>query len=232
MKYFFTLFITLILTTTATQAAPGNEKFVEAMKASMTLLDSARSVEDLQNVANRFERIANAEPKEWLPLYYTAFSYANMVWLMKPGPETDEVLNKAQGFLDKAMEMKKADQSELWVLQGMIYSGRIGVDPQVRSMEFGPKSGMAVGKAKTLNENNPRAWYMSAQNMMFTPKQFGGGMDKAVPMFETAMQKFDAFAPESELHPSWGREACEESYKIAKGEKTAPWAPKEEGEGK
>lgn len=230
MKHLSTLLFALFLLVTAAQAAPGNDKFVEAMKASMSLLDSAKSVEDLQNVANRFERIANAEPKEWLPLYYTAFSYANMVWLMKPGPETDEVLNKAQGFLDKAMEMKKADQSELWVLQGMIYSGRIGVDPQVRSMEFGPKSGMAVSKAKTINENNPRAWYMSAQNLLFTPKQFGGGKDKAIPMYETALQKFDSFTPESELHPTWGREACEESYKVAKGEKTVPWMPKEEGE--
>ena len=90
MKYLFTLMIGLMFLQPAVKA--GGDKYLEAMQSALALFDSSKSLEDLQNVANRFERIANAEPKEWLPLYYAAFCNANMVWMIKPGAETDASL--------------------------------------------------------------------------------------------------------------------------------------------
>lgn len=230
MKYLFTLILALAI---FMPGKAGNDKYVKAMEGILSDLDSAKTPEQFTQVANRLERIAQAEPKEWLPPYYASFCYVMMSYMVQPpSAETDAKLDKAQEFLDQAKEIKKADMSEIWVLQGMIYSARIGVEPQTRGMKFGPQAGMAFGKAKGLNEENPRAWSMMAQNTFFTPKQFGGGKEKALPMFEKAMELFDSVEPASSIDPKWGRENCEQMYQFATSDQKMPWQEEmEEGAG-
>ena len=44
-----------------------NAKYIKAMKGQIAKLETAKSLEDYQAVANGFERIAKAEKTEWLP---------------------------------------------------------------------------------------------------------------------------------------------------------------------
>ena len=48
---------------------------------------------------------------------------------------------------------------------------------------------------------------------MHTPPAFGGGEKKAKPVFELALEKFKTFKPESNLHPTWGKEEAEKELK-------------------
>ena len=60
-----------------------------------------------------------------------------------------------------------------------------------------------------LNPNNPRLYYLQGESLFGTPVQFGGGHDKAKPVFEKALDLFKAEQPKP-LYPNWGRKATED----------------------
>lgn len=227
-KTIFTLLILLL--GTQLQATDGGEKYVKAMKQALGMMDSAKTIQDYTNIANRFERIGNAEKKEWMPYYYAGLCYAIMVYQEKDVKKMDDILDRADQYLDTALDMKlkEEEKSEILVIKGMVCGGRIMVDPQVRSMTYGPQSGQLYQRAVNLNPENPRALYMSAQSVMYTPKQFGGGREKAIPMLEQSLELFDAWESPEELFPDWGKEMAAGALDFAKSGKKAPW---EEGAG-
>jgi hypothetical protein len=59
-----------------------------------------------------------------------------------------------------------------------------------------------------LDPNNPRLYYLQAMSLFNTPAQFGGGKDKAKPVFEKSVALFKA-AQAKPLYPSWGRPQAE-----------------------
>ena len=60
-----------------------SEQFAGAMKQQMALLDSGStwSPAGMQQAANTFERIADAEKTQWLPYYYAAYCRVNEAFL-------------------------------------------------------------------------------------------------------------------------------------------------------
>ncbi len=212
------------------QARDGGDKYKEAMKKAIGLMmtamaDTTDPIPKYQNAANRFERIGIAEKKEWLPYYYAGMCYSMMVYQLKDMTKVDPALDRADEFLDKALDMKlkENEKSELLVMKGMVCGGRIMVEPETRAMTYGPQSGSYYQRAINLNPENPRALALSGQSLMFTPKQFGGGRDKAIPVLEDAMAKFDAWENPYELFPDWGKEYFQEVLKFGKSGEKAPW---------
>lgn len=203
----------------------GNDKFTEAMKGTISMMDTATTSATFQNCANRFERIGNAEKKEWLPHYYAGFCYVMMSYLEPDVSKVDAILDKAQAEIDAAGEMKIKDgeKSEIMVIKGMILSARIRVEPQTRGMQMGPQSGMMYDRARQLNPGNPRALSMVGQNTMFTPEMFGGGREKAIPILESAVAAFETFEPLSEIHPVWGKENTVGILEFARTGKKMEW---------
>jgi len=51
-----------------------------------------------------------------------------MSFVGKVNEKKDTNLDNAQRFIEKALEIYP-EESELWVLQGLIYQGRIQIDP-------------------------------------------------------------------------------------------------------
>jgi hypothetical protein len=122
---------------------------------------------------------------------------------MGMGDKTDPVADKAENLLKKAEELSK-DNSEIYCVKKMIASLRLIADPQNRYMTYGPAAEEALAKAKSLNPANPRVTLLEAQDKFFTPEQFGGSKAQAKVLFEEAIKKYEAFKPESSLHPTWG----------------------------
>jgi len=175
-------------------------------------LASVQSGEEMLDLANQFERIASAEKEEWLPSYYAAFCYINIAFIPGNTEQTDAMLDKAQTLIDGIMEQEKSE-SELYVLQGMLHQGRIQVDPMNRGMQYSMKANKAFGKAKTMNPDNPRIYYLQGQNLIHTPEAFGGGIDAACPLLITAVEKYNTFVPENAYSPNWGKEDTERLVK-------------------
>ncbi len=200
-KFFFALIITL--TTFALSAQ--NSQYTTAMTNAVAQLDTAKSMADFQTAANTFSRIAAAEPKEWLPLYYAAFSHLNAAFKMfkEDAGKATLTLDLAQTNLDKAAALAP-QESELPVLQAYIYTGRVMENPMVKGQEYSPKVFAQLGKASAMNPNNPRAPFLQGTYTLNMPEFYGGGAAKAKPLFEKAAALYEQ-EKDRGLLPHWGK---------------------------
>lgn len=180
-----------------------SEGFESTMKETITEMYQTLDAQKLENIAGKFYRIGEAEKDEWLPYYYAAYSFVSITYLLDDGEAIDSYLDKAQPMLDKALELNP-DESENYVLQGLIHSMRI-TNP-MRGMKYSALSNEALEKAEKLNPENPRLWLCKAQNIFYTPSMFGGGAGKARPVYEKAAELFDIFEPKNAIWPGWGEE--------------------------
>lgn len=187
-----------------------SDKFVNAMKEKITLLDSNLDAAAWKELGNSFERIAEAEKTQWLPYYYSAFSNVMAGYRsMTPGDfgdhsaTLDPFADKAESLLNKAEALSK-DNSEIWCVRKMIATLRLSANAMARYMTEGPISEEAINKAKSLNPNNPRVYLLMGQDKFYTPEQFGGSKSEARNLFEEAMKHFSNFRAESPIHPAWG----------------------------
>jgi hypothetical protein len=177
----------------------------QAMSETIQKMGSSAGVEDFQNCANAFERIASVESKEWLPLYYAAHCYIIMNFQEPDNAKKDQLLDKAQVFLDKAFKIEP-NESELYALQALLYPARMNIDPMTRGMQYIGLLNQSNEKAIQLNPENPRPYYLKAIIILNMPEGMGGGKATAKPLFETAKTKFDNFKPNTLLSPNWGKE--------------------------
>lgn len=199
MKKMILYFCVLLSAVTYGQDA----KYMQAMQKNVSILDSAKEASSFQNANNAFERIGNANQKEWLPLYYQ--SYCNIMIGMKQDDNNkkDEYYDRAQKLIGRADSLSP-DNSEIAVLQSFIISMEISIDPMTRGQNLGMQSAMFISKAIQLNKENPRAYLLKGSGLMYTPPQYGGGKDKALPVLEEAVAKFKSFKPASPVMPHWG----------------------------
>ena len=200
MKKIFTL---AILITINFYGFGQNSKFVSSMEKNLSTMDTAQNMATYRSLSNSFERIANAEKKEWLPDYYIAFCYIMMANLETNNNLVDDYCDKADAFLNKADSLKP-NNSEIYVLKGWAASSRIKVEPMTRGMKYGLTSSNLQEKAKSLDPSNPRPYFMLGMGKYYTPSAFGGGKDKALPLFTEAVNKFKTFKPSSNIMPKWG----------------------------
>ena len=205
MRTTTTILVSLILTASFGQA--GN--YEQAMLRAIGNMNSAETISELIDAANMFERIGQTETTEWLPHYYTSYSYVIAGHQEAHITKKDPYFDKAQQFLDRAFKLAP-DESELYALQAFIYPGRMVVDPMGRGMELMGALNRALDKAIGLNPENPRPYYLRAITLLNMPEDFGGGAAVAKPLFETAREKFESFRPESPIWPDWGKEMNEE----------------------
>lgn len=187
-----------------------NKKYVKTMEKNIASIDTCNSQASFQKLANTFERIASAEKKEWLPLYYAADCYILIGYMEKDNQKMDEYFTKAQGFTDRADSLSPKN-SEIYTMRSWVLSAMIGVNPMIRGAKLGPESGMWLEKAIEMDKTNPRPYYMKGQSAMYTPAMWGGGKDKAVVHFEKALELFKTFKPASSIAPNWGEKQTKES---------------------
>ena len=188
------------------------EKFVKAMESKITLLDSVKTAEGYIELANAFERIADAEKNQGLAYYYAAYCNASAGTLVGAGGDmmaakadkTDPYADKADKQIKKAEELMKSG-SEIFIVKKMIATLRMLGDPMNRYMTYGPEATAMLDEAKKTNPNNPRAYLLEAQDKYYTPEQFGGSKEEAKVLFEKAQKLFETFKPESSIHPNWGK---------------------------
>jgi hypothetical protein len=184
-----------------------NKKFVAGMKKALAQFDSVKKTEQYQGIANDFERIGNAEKKEWLPNYYAGMCYI-MLAFDAAGDKIDTYCDKAEVFLRKADSLSP-NNSEIYVLKSMLASARISVNPMQRGMQYGMESGNMIQKAVSLNPKNPRAHLQKGTSAFYTPEMYGGGKNVAKPDLQKAVDAFKEFKAESEIHPGWGHKPPE-----------------------
>ena len=127
----------------------------------------------------------------------------------------------------KAAKELGPENSETFVLAAMIANGRLAVDGQARWQKYGAIFSENLGKAKALNADNPRIYYLKGTSLFYTPTMFGGGKAASIKYFEQAKALFEKESKASLLVPYWGNEMNE--YYIAECAKPGEvGAPEEE----
>ena len=209
-----TVLLTTVLSFAFTSGLLAQDKseYKQAMGAALTQMGSIKDNSGYLDLANQFQRIAENETTEWIPAYYAAFCTTLYSFGEKDKAKVDPVLDQAQTMIDKALKLKSSE-SEIWVLQGMLYQARIMVDPMTRGQKFFMQANEAFDKAESLNAENPRIYYLKGQNLMNMPAMFGGGKEAAKPMFLKAGEKFLSFKPAEMFAPNWGKEQNAQSLK-------------------
>ncbi|MCF2445587.1 hypothetical protein L0657_16605 [Dyadobacter sp. CY345] len=190
-----------------------NEKYVEAMTSSIALLDKVDKAKndpvELQGIANRFERIATAETKEWLPRYYAAYCYTLMGLSGNSIVEKDKYLDKADGLIKESENLVGKPSDEILIMKAYAAQIRLAADGMNRWQKYGALFAENIEAAKAVNADNPRIYYLEGSSLLFTPEEYGGGKKAAKPFLEKAVAKFATFKPQSSISPQWGKMEAE-----------------------
>jgi hypothetical protein len=193
------LALALLITLTASAQS---DKYIQVMQKNIALLDSAKSIDELTSLAGTFERIGDAEKTQWLPYYYAALAQTWNGW--NPAvKDKDANSQKINAYLAKAEAIEK--NAELYAVENMSATQQMLVDPQSRYMTNGKDAATALQKGMQADPNNPRLYYLQGMSLFGTPSQYGGGKDKAKPLFEKSVALYKAAQPKP-LYPHWGQD--------------------------
>ncbi len=191
----------------ATASIFAQTTFDKIMTEKIAKIDHSKTPEDFTALSNDFTRIGDKEKTQWLPYYYAAHtSIEKGRNLMMTGKmdQLDAIATEAQTALDKAAEISK-DNAEILILQKMIHGLKMMVDPQARFMSEGMLGADALSKATKLDPENPRITLLKAEDVYYTPEQYGGSKAKGLELFQKAKDQFVAYQPKTALHPNWGK---------------------------
>lgn len=207
-----TIFILSALFVTSFSFAQLPDKFVKAMEPKIAAVDTTGTVQGLTDLANAFERIAEAEKNQWLAYYYAAYCNASAGimagavgdMMAAKADKTDPYADKADKQIKKAEDLAK-NNSEIFIVKKMIATLRMLGDPMSRYMTYGPEAQAMLDEAKKLNPDNPRVYVLEGQDKFYTPAEFGGSKEEAKILFEKAQKLYETFKPETTIHPNWGK---------------------------
>lgn len=193
----------------ATVAMGGNEKYYQKMGETMGQFGACSSVEDYQDLANRFRVIANVETGEWLPLYYEAQCYILIGFMDQLEADLrDSYLDKALSSIDDMVEMAP-NEAEVHALRAFCYTAQLVVNPPERAMNTTPLIHTAIARALAIEPNNPRALFLRISNEMGSASFFGSDTAPICEKASQLLQSWDAYELKSPIHPNWGRSETE-----------------------
>jgi tetratricopeptide (TPR) repeat protein len=199
------LVLTLVLITTIGTA---QSNFENGMQKAFELWQNNQWDE----AENLFERISNAEPKQWLPHYYIAQMNSLKSWNQKDEIILKAQLDKAQFHLDTAMAISK-DNPELIVMQANVLTNWVAFDGMTYGMKYSGKITELYEKASIIAPENPRVILGKAEWGMGSARYFGQDTAPFCKDIKKALELFSNFNPESPFHPNWGKERAEEVLK-------------------
>ncbi|WES96386.1 hypothetical protein P2W68_16240 [Chryseobacterium arthrosphaerae] len=186
--------------------------YEKVMKDKIAKIETCKTPEDFQALANDFQRIGSKESSQWLPPYYAALAQIQKGRVMMRNgnmQDLDGVAAQAEKYLGTAQSLAGADNAEIRLLKKMAYSLRMMVSPQQRYMTDGVRAAEELNIAEKLDPANPRIALIKAEDIYFTPEQYGGSKTKGLEMFKDAVAKFNAYKPKTVLDPNWGRGEAE-----------------------
>jgi tetratricopeptide (TPR) repeat protein len=193
------------------KAAPAAAVDSAAFAGGLQRIAGARTEKDYVDAAAYFERLPEADVP-WLNKYYAALCYIQASYKATADKQKDALLDKAQPLIDKAFQLNPTE-AELFVLQAFLYQSRIQINPTMRGMSYSSKADASLKKATAIDDANPRAWSLMGYNVFHTPAAFGGGPQKALPVFLKAREKFRTFKVKNAFMPDWGKPENEQMIK-------------------
>jgi hypothetical protein len=181
------------------------ENYQKAMGQALGELSQAKTTEEYQAVANKFMMIANAEQDEWLPYYYHAQCYVMLSFAEnETSAMRDEYLDVAASSVERMVQLAPAE-AEVFVMQGLLHSARLMIDPMTRGQRYSAMSAQSIGRALAIEPENPRAKYMEIANEIGTARFFGKETTQYCFRAQELFDAWDNYKSKSPLFPQWGK---------------------------
>lgn len=194
------------------------QDFKATLQKTFTTFDTTKDMQVRTEYSNKLGLISKKWTDEWSSHYYNAFSKTVLSYNEPDEAKRDAYLDEAEQERTEAVNLLKKENDETYVLAAMIANARMAVKPQARWQKYGKIFDENLSKAKEINPNNPRIYYLQGVSKRFTPKMFGGGKKAALPYFEKAEGLFAKETDDDILKISWGKKINNQFLKEAQGE--------------
>jgi hypothetical protein len=203
--------ITMTLVVISMFAFAGTQRFNKAMKENLTQLRSQSDQINYLELGDKFQSVAEKNENRVEPLYYAAYCYILGSWSIEDIAKKTTILDKAKSEIEKAQKLSP-DNDELLVLEAFYFQAMIMLNPRMNGQIYSGKATSLLMEAQKRNPNNPRAAFLMAQNVYYTPAEYGGGKEKALPLFAKAAELFKKQDSADYLKPVWGAKTNNEMY--------------------
>ncbi|TAI49226.1 tetratricopeptide repeat protein [Flagellimonas allohymeniacidonis] len=204
--------IILIIVLTGTFVSNAQDQYAKGMEKAFQLWGNQK----ILDASNLFERIAMAEPDNWLPHYYVAQINTLISFGEKDKEKLTQQLEKAKEFLDLAKAISP-DNPELLVQEALINTAWISFDGATYGMTLSGKNVQLYQQAMALAPENPRVIFSKAEWDMGSARYFGKDTTPYCKDVEKALELFATFKSEIPFYPKWGKERAERVLASCKG---------------
>ncbi len=213
------IFILLALFSAQFGFAQEQSAFEKYMMETIAMYQNVENLEDYQEIANRFDRIASAEKQEWLPHYYAGLTRIWMSFVRGvEDDQRDEYIDQAFKSIEAAEELV-GENTELVTLKGYAYMAKVSVSPALRGMIYSAKVSGLFEKAVAMDPQNPRANLMNGRWKYGSAQFFGSSTDDACAHMSKALALYEieGESKKNSIAPHWGLNQAEQMIKRCSG---------------
>jgi len=167
----------------------------------------------ITEAGNLFERIAKAEPENWIPSYYVGYINVLTAFEIKDEAILNAKLEKAAEYLDTAL-LLSPNNVEIMIIQALKNTAYIAFDGQKYGMTMSGKNSAIFEKAIQLAPNNPRVILQKAQWDMGSARFFNQSTEPYCKDVERALELLQKEEKSTvKFTPQWGKEQAEKVLK-------------------
>lgn len=210
--------LTAAVAFTYVNCCQAQQDYQQILRNTFLAFDTTQNMETKVAQSNKLAMISKKWNGEWTAHYYNSYSKAQLSYMEKDEAKRDAYVDEAEKEHDEAVGILGKENDETYVLSAMIANARMAVKPQARWQKYGKLFTENLEKAKEVNADNPRIYYLNGTSKFFTPKMFGGGKKAALPYFEKAEGLFAKESNSDMSKPFWGKVANNYFLKECKGE--------------
>jgi len=176
-------------------------KFEQGMQQAFKLMTENKNDE----ASNMLERIASAEPMNWLPPYHIALLKARTSFTMTDKSKQEAQIKLAEDFIATA-DALSANNSEVYVVMAMINTAKIVANPMVNGAALSEPTIKLYKKAIALDNTNPRAQSGLVEFEMGGARFFKQDLTPYCKRLRATIQLYDDFKPATAFAPNWGKD--------------------------
>ncbi|NAW51032.1 hypothetical protein GNY06_06485 [Elizabethkingia argentiflava] len=175
-------------------------------------VNTAKSENDLQNSINEIKRIEGLDKNYWLPSYYVSYFELTQSFFTSLDKK-EALLADAKERIEKLLEDKSSDQSELYTILGYYYYAKIAQNPHKNGPIYYKDVIANYKKAISINPVNPRPRYL-LDLFEDNVNSFMGKKDSNLcEKLQKDKKLFEAFNIADKNYPNWGEKEVLEHLK-------------------
>ena len=195
--------IVILIATLLTTIINGQSEFDQQMMEARSFRTN-----DATRAIQIYETLGKSNAHNWLPLYYASELLITGSCELQDKALLKSNLDRAEALL-KAAEQRSPNNPEILVMRAIMLTAWVNFDGAYYGMLYAQEISRLYQSAMLLAPDNPRVVLNKARWDMGMASFFG--RDPKVHCSDVAYAKelFVTFKPESDLHPSWGKDQAE-----------------------